>query len=702
MHKLSTTQALLIPALMLLSILAMGCSGNGDANPVIPSSGKILDSMNSHYLWGYWTITLDEKAGAQVIPMREVGTHWNVIGFLEKSPCTNCLELTNLVWLPGQVDATVRIRHPFPGGDQYTGFDVRGICFLPGTFQLPMLNHTIPDFGKENSLEQIPGVYLGYTNMFNPVTYPEGLPFGYAKGKLTWWPKDALTASLGAFQYYTSTPDVRNAFRTSGILSNVYRIKIIEPNPLVFGYAVDASWEEPTKPVVFPDSFGPYANCLEAWKAELEVDDSALTSNGGFLKVTAVAYDHQGISTIYGASIECPELNPNLIPGTVAWEDEPNQRRAYEFIVPNVKLTAPAGDEVNFVVMVSPIEKIALWGFNASTATVHESSSECPAGVHSEFFGEGAFKPFGNWLNLQTDAAILTQGTYPGEFLMFGNGFAGSMMGSYDIGDLGPNDSHGLVGLVGVGAPSSLDVSPINGNIFLVMPYSNSEIKIYRSDAASLPSVMAPHGAPVNSLDVTPFDDIWFIEQDKGVCYLHHAVAKAEWSWTVVTADSQQILTDLPSTPQVFDLVYEPNTKRLYVYHNSLNGSITVYDASKTGPPTLMPALSKTAIWGYSGPLKILAGVYYFAGADIELDMVNADLTDCRIVVFANFELGGSSVMKFDADMNYLDLASLSNGPFLTFAISIDPDLSLRRLVFLPLTEQYEDNYFLFDPPSDW
>jgi len=700
MNRLSNIFVLLVPAMMFLSIIAIGCSINGDGGPTVPSDGKSLDAMDTHYLWGYWTIALDEKSGAQVIPMREVSVHWNVIGFLEQSPCTDCLQVTKLLWPAGEVEATIQLRHPFPGGDEFTGFDVRGICFLPGTFQLPLLNHTIPNFGVENYLEPIQGVYLGYTNMFNPVTYPEGLPFGYAKGKLTGWPKDMLTASLGAFQYYTSTPDVRNAFRTFSVLSNVYHIKLVEPGPLVFGYAVDASWEEPTKPVVFPDSFGPYANCLEAWKAELEVDDSALTADGGYLKVTAVAYDHQGSSTIFGASLECPELTPDLIMGDATAESP--ESRTYEFIVPNDNLTAVAGDTVNFVVMISPIEKIALWGFNASTATVHESSSECPKGVHSVCFGEGEFLPFGNWLNLQTDAAILTQGDYTGEFIMFGNGFAGSMMGSYYIGDLGPNESHGLVGLVGVGAPSSLDVSPVYGNIFLVMPYDNTEIKIYRSDAAGLPSVMTPNGAPVNSLDVTPDEDIWFIEQDGAACYLHHAVAIAEWSWAVVKDDSQQILSELPSTPQVFDLIYEPNTQRLYIYHNAANGSITVYDASQAGPPTEIPALSKQAIWGYSGPLKIFDGAYFFAGADIELDNVDADLSDCRIVVFANFELGGSSVMKFDADMNVLDTASIDNGPFLTFAISIDPNLTLRRLVFLPLTQLYEDNYFLFDPPADW
>ncbi len=689
---------LLLAMFILLVILLAGCSSAGDISPLTPSTDNFRAASNNRVLWGYWTITIDESTGAEVVPLRDVAGHFNVLGFLEKSPCNNCLDVPKVEFHPDQVDATIRIRHPFPGTDLFTGFDVRGICFLPGTFQLPNLLRTMPDFRTEDYLIQTPGTYIGYTNNFNPVSGGNG----YIKGNLTPWPKEMLTADLGAFIYYATEPNVRNAFRTSDVISNKYSIRRLSPGPLVFGYAVDASWENPSMPVVFPDSFGEYANALESWKIDISVDDSQLTETGGYATVEAVCYDHQGINTIFGAFLECPDLQSGFIPGAIAWEDEPNQCRAYEFTVPNIELTAQEGDEVQFLVQVSPIEKIALWGYAAGTATVHASSSECPTAVHSELYGEGEFGQFGNWINLHTDAAILTAGDYPGEFIMFGNGFAGSMMGSYYIGDLGVHEPDPLVGNVGVGAPTSLDVSPINGNIFMCMPYSSKDLQIYRADGEQLQKIPMPNGGSVNCADVTPGDEIWFIEQNGSAFYLHHATAQAEWTWKIEDADSQQILTDLPAVPQIFDLVYEPNTKRLYVYHNHANGTITVYDASSPGPPNEMPSLTKEAIWGYSGPLLFVKGDYFCSGADIEIDQVDTNLSDCRIIVFANFELGGTAVMKFDSDMNMLSMANLDDGPFLTFAISIDPEPSLRRLVFLPLVETYEDNYFLFNPPAGW
>ena len=94
-------------------------------------------------------------------------------------------------------------------------------------------------------------------------------------------------------------------------------------------------------------------------------------------------------------------------------------------------------------------------------------------------------------------------------------------------------------------------------------------------------------------------------------------------------------------------------------------------------------------------------GDYFNSGPDIEIDLSDAGLTDCRIIVSANFELGGSAVAKFDADLNMLDSQSIEHGPFMTFAISVSEDLTLRRLIFLPLND-FEDNYFLFDPPANW
>jgi hypothetical protein len=435
---------------------------------------------------------------------------------------------------------------------------------------------------------------------------------------------------------------------------------------------------------------------------ELEVDDSLLTEAGGYLEVTAIAHDHQGIETISSAYIECPDLNPALIEGTVLWEDDINQMRAYGFIVSNVNGTAIAGDEVQFLVKVNPIEEIHLYAFNASTATVHESSGDCPADVHDTFFGQGEFGTFGNFPIPPYDAAIIASGPRATEFIMCGNGFAGSMLGSYDISDLGPHDANGFVGLIGTGGPTSLDTANNTDHVFLVMqnPIPEGSIMIYDTlgsgliDSLTMPQV-------VSCAEITPNEDIWYICQAGSYITMHHAGLISEWDWEPIPDDSQQILNDLPATTDVFDLVYEPITQRIYVYHSYANGTITVYDASSPGPPVEMPDLTFEAIWGYSGPLEYFQGGTFNHGADIEIDHVDDTLSNCRIVVFANFELGGSSVLKLDADMNFLDFEQLSGGPYSTFAISTEPDISKRRLVFLPLYD-FNKDYYLFDAPVGW
>ncbi len=691
--------------ILILFFVVAGCSGSGNI-PLAPDSDAASASFG-RTSWGYWEITLDETTGAEVLPMPRVAAHLNVLGFLEQSPCQNCVEVNSLVWSPGKVDAVIGLRHPFPGWAYYTGFDVRGICFLPGTFSLPAMMQTMPDIESENYVQPIPGEYLGYTDLFNPVTSPDGLPNGYAQGKLTPWTKDYLTSSLGAFQYYASYPDngLRNVFESDDVITNIYRIIRNVPGPIVFGYSVDASWQPPEgpPPVIVPDDFPSNANCLEAWKVELTIDDAALTADGGELVVTAVAHDHQGSGTIFGAYIECPELSPGSIEGTLLYEDVPNGIKAFELTVPNVNLTASAGEKVNFVVKIAPLEEILLYAFNASTATVHEGAGECPPDVHSVFYGQGEFGQFGNFTIAPYDAAVITSGALKDQFIMFGNGFAGSMMGAYDISDLGVHDPNGLVGLVGVGAPSSLDVSPAQDHIFLVMPYSdsNKKIVVWRYDGTKVQEISSPNDGYINCVEITPDEEIWFIEQVGNVHYLHHAVAQAEWSWQVVAADSQTILMDLPVVPRVFDLVYEPVTQRIFVYHTFVNGSITAFDASGDGPPKELPLISKTGIWGYSGPLLIFDGSYFNSGPDIEIDLADAALSDCRIIASANFELGGSAVAKFDADLNMLDSQPIEHGPFMTFAISVSEDLTKRRLIFLPLND-FEDQYYLFDPPANW
>ena len=65
-----------------------------------------------------------------MVAVRDVTTHFNVLKFLEKGPCTDCvaiLSMTNFDHGTKLVD--VQITHPF-GNPNLTGFDVRGIAMF--------------------------------------------------------------------------------------------------------------------------------------------------------------------------------------------------------------------------------------------------------------------------------------------------------------------------------------------------------------------------------------------------------------------------------------------------------------------------------------------------------------------------------------------------------------------------------------------
>ena len=98
-------RALMVFTVVLVAWFTASCSQHSATqDPASPSLASSLPAKtdpdglnNGHNLLGFWNIAVDsEKLTAQIVPQRTSDLHLNVISWLEASPCTDCLKITNL------------------------------------------------------------------------------------------------------------------------------------------------------------------------------------------------------------------------------------------------------------------------------------------------------------------------------------------------------------------------------------------------------------------------------------------------------------------------------------------------------------------------------------------------------------------------------------------------------------------------------
>jgi outer membrane protein assembly factor BamB len=303
----------ILSVLMTILLSLVSCSGTNPTssptdNPLVPPANQSINPSAGHHLFGMWQLVFDfDNETAEAIPLRTADGHFNVRKFLENGPCYNCLNLLNFHVEPDNTFfIDVRFNHPFPGLDNFSGFDVRGIAIFNGSYNFPasgliMSDRTLGDMELLNA--------DGFTTLFNPVDFPEGtgIPIlTYNKGRAA--TPLAQPSTLNAFKsFYTDIQ--RRLFRSGESDTRTYHIARPAGTLIRVGYAVDASWEPPlTKPVNDPlTEFGPNANCLEAYEISAQVG-SGLMPGCGFAPYIVDVYDHQGHDTIRGITFEAPDL----------------------------------------------------------------------------------------------------------------------------------------------------------------------------------------------------------------------------------------------------------------------------------------------------------------------------------------------------------------------------------------------------------
>ncbi|HDS30299.1 MAG TPA: hypothetical protein ENN67_04560 [Firmicutes bacterium] len=333
----------------------VGCSGDRTAmvSPDIQSPREAVTSMPGNTIcWGLWDVSLDAVTrSVEIAPLRGVQFTANVTQFMQPPfSVKNMMSISidsSSDWDNGYIVCDINFTHPFPGLDQFTGFDVRGLCIGNGT-QQGIADPNIR-YGGDSELRVLNAD--GYTRWFNAVEFTTyNTIFGFTPGKAG-IPGTNFSATLNGYKYFCEHLGVqddpaeffadpaclneRGIFRAGTTLTRRYEIQfpMVGGSPqFYFNYAVVASWEPASvvPPQNIPDDFPISANCHEAYIIQA-LDQSDMfyvdsDNKGGNLKLQLRVFDHQGaaksagvVDEIYAIHIETAG---GLIPGNLATFDQ--------------------------------------------------------------------------------------------------------------------------------------------------------------------------------------------------------------------------------------------------------------------------------------------------------------------------------------------------------------------------------------------
>lgn len=129
----------IIPLLIVIFIISLGCSGGTDkpVAPGIPGESPVqlpseleadTDGQSSRVLWGIWNLHFDPATmQVGITPVRAGDFHANVTDMLLPPNCDDCIGIAVTAFDPVTriLSADVTVRNPTP----LTGWDVRGILF---------------------------------------------------------------------------------------------------------------------------------------------------------------------------------------------------------------------------------------------------------------------------------------------------------------------------------------------------------------------------------------------------------------------------------------------------------------------------------------------------------------------------------------------------------------------------------------------
>ncbi|MFH1675375.1 MAG: hypothetical protein ABIC40_00010, partial [bacterium] len=307
-----------LPILLIIGLFFISCSGQTGspvmpgqaASDLTPASAASSVAGTSKALWGIWNVSIDtENWEASIVPIRGPQYTVDVVKFLQP-PAGNPMNLTIAVtditeWFSlGKIGVDVGLKHPFPGLDQYTGFDVYGVFVAQGSISGEYDTDVAYTNGDDESILLNPD---GYTRWMNPVEFVEnGKFFNFITGKLGTKDIGLFTSTINAYKYFAdglekdqpvneffaedSNALNRGTFKPGSYNQREYDLKfpLVGGTPkLIFQYAVVASWVDPDPALSgdpdqldVPGDFPISANADEAFFLQM-VDNSTLYYSGG-------------------------------------------------------------------------------------------------------------------------------------------------------------------------------------------------------------------------------------------------------------------------------------------------------------------------------------------------------------------------------------------------------------------------------------
>jgi len=344
-----------IPIRILLSLMLifLGACSSGESNLLEPlppqeAGSRLPEGSESHTLLGYFSVAIDlANKTVDVVPLRDVQFHLNVLPFLEPPPLTNLTlgwETLEIDWDKWIVETDVILTHPFYGLNEFMGFDVKGILITDGSLDGFEDDGIVIASPAEPRLANADG----FTRWWNPQEFIDQGIFGYKDGLLGVPDSSAnYHSTLNGYKYFaddlTANEDVtdlnmglRGRFSAGASNRRHYVIDFGENTSdfLVFNYAVDANWYPPDKiPPTGLQDFPISANQTEAFAIVVNEELNRLYYNpvnedsGGKLDLRIDIFDWQCIETIVSVKVEAPNVFEGAVYCTPDPANDPESRQ---------------------------------------------------------------------------------------------------------------------------------------------------------------------------------------------------------------------------------------------------------------------------------------------------------------------------------------------------------------------------------------
>ena len=602
--------------LVLSLIVLAGCSGSG-SDPVntVPDvqsgpgiSGNAQDFTGNRYIFAYGDIYFDPvNLTIEAVPSRLGEFHFNITEIINECEAGNCFKLDIGEFLPnGDIEVIFKLTHPVDN-PTLTGFDVRGIFIMDGTYEFPEHDLIWSYEGSNNFMITNPD---GFSTLWNPVRWPidqfKRPLFEYYEGNgaITGF---KATATLNPYKEFWTLPE-RHTLEHGETVEQVYNFRF-PPDPgsatFNFGYAFDCGYNLPD-PIQNPDVPGDFpmdANALEAYLIETEIDGN-LTPLGGEVSIDIRVYDWQGTDTIGTIKLEAPELFDGVI--EPAFVSDEILYAVYNAHVPNALMadvgTYPlliSAQDINFTAVVGYTVAYNVFYLDVVPPLDLQESVPTVLTVFEGFFNPADltcwFSPF-PWIPSQQFIGITTTGVLVGGFPdMMLTGGAALVIGTqefycatslddvawiYDVSVLSLPTKSVAHSFDLPATPPSNDSIPLDfeaeeltGNVWFSM-YAEDEIGVVSAGTMEPDIIRIGVGDGPTSIKIEEYTHDLYV-----VCELDNTL------WTVNTAThSAEELFDLHSDLEtagqpVVGMAYVPTNNSLYVTGH-FSGTVDYYDMS--------------------------------------------------------------------------------------------------------------------------